>query len=82
MPPYWRAQPRVDPEGLAADDLLLLVAHRARHVHHVDDDRVRLRLRHDDLAGAVALVLADRDDARTDRDRTAPVVIWRFSAAR
>jgi hypothetical protein len=38
------AQPGIDPEGLDADDLLLLVAHRARHVHHVDDDGVATRM--------------------------------------
>src|SRR6185503_15445052 len=59
-----RAQPRIEPERLDADDLLLFVAHRAGHVHHVDDDRVRLRLDHF-LPGAVAAVLADRDDDRT-----------------
>ena len=30
--------PGVDPERLDAHDLLLLVGHRAGHVHHVDDD--------------------------------------------
>ena len=39
------AQPGVDPEGLDADDLLLLVAHRPRHVHDEDHHRVRLRHR-------------------------------------
>ncbi len=56
-------EPRIDPEGLDPHDLLLLVAHRARHVHHVDDDGVRLRERHL-LPGAVAPVLAHRDDHR------------------
>ena len=31
-------EPGVDPERLDAHDLLLLVGHRAGHVHHVDDD--------------------------------------------
>src|SRR5579883_177997 len=37
-------EPGVDPEALDADDLLLLVAHGAGYVHHVDDDRVGDRL--------------------------------------
>ena len=37
-------EPGVDPERLDADDLLLLVGHRARDVHHVDDDGDALRL--------------------------------------
>ena len=37
------AQPRIDPEGLDAHDLLLLLSHRAGHVHHVDDDGVVVR---------------------------------------
>src|SRR5579862_2255661 len=56
-----RAEPGVDPEGLRPDDLLLLVAHGARHVHHVDDHRRVLR----QLAGLprpIPLVLLDRDD--------------------
>src|SRR6185295_10544703 len=58
-----RAQPGVDPERLGAHDLLLLVAHRPRHVHHVDDHRRVLRhLAH--LPGAVALVLLEGDDHR------------------
>src|SRR5262249_51339689 len=56
-----RAQPGVDPERLDAHDLLLLVAHRPGHVHHVDDDRVRLRKRLG-LPGAIALVLTHRHD--------------------
>src|SRR5206468_3414972 len=71
-----RLQPRIDPEALDADDLLLLVAHRAGHIHHVDDDGVRLRQR---LAAPapVTLVLADRNDhrilrvVRAHRDLTA-----------
>src|SRR5262249_5942408 len=50
-------------ERLDADDLLLLVAHRPRDVHHVDDDGVRLRQRLA-LPAPVALVVADRDDER------------------
>src|SRR5690606_23591116 len=38
------AEPGVDPEALDADDLLLFVSHRARDVHHVDDDGVGDRL--------------------------------------
>src|SRR5690606_16347828 len=53
-------QPRVDPERLDADDLLLLVTHRAGHVHHVDDDRVRDRLLLR-LPGAVAHVVPRGD---------------------
>ena len=52
-----RAQPGIDPEALDAHDLLLLVAHRAGDVHHVDDHRVGLGLR-GQLPGAVPLVLA------------------------
>jgi len=37
-------EPRIDPEALDAHDLLLLVPHRSRHVHHVDDDGVCDRL--------------------------------------
>src|SRR5690606_18363331 len=58
-----RADPGVDPERLDAHDLLLLVPHRAGHVHHVQDHRVRDRLRLN-LPGAVAHVVADRDDDR------------------
>ncbi len=56
-------EPGVDPERLDADDLLLLVAHRARHVHHVEDHRVGHRLRLF-FPRAVAHVLADRRDQR------------------
>src|SRR5664279_1113648 len=56
-----RAQPRIDPEALDANDCLLLVAHGAGDVHHVDDHRVRLRQRHA-APRAIALVLFDRDD--------------------
>src|SRR5207253_3630793 len=55
------AQPRVDPEALDADDLLLFVAHRSGDVHDVDDHRVALG-RRDLLPRAVALVLARRND--------------------
>src|SRR5690606_28178833 len=58
-----RADPGVDPERLDAHDLLLLVPHRAGHVHHVQDHRVRDRLRLN-LPGAVPHVVADRDDDR------------------
>src|ERR1019366_8687212 len=51
-------QPRVDPEALDADDLLLLVAHRSRHVQHVDDDGVGNRL---GLGLPAAEALVDRD---------------------
>src|SRR5262249_49061704 len=51
--------PGIDPERLDADDLLLLVGHRAGHVHHVDEDGDALRLV-DFLPAAVLLVLADR----------------------
>src|SRR5690606_3736607 len=61
-----RADPGVDPERLDAHDLLLLVAHRAGHVHHVQDHGVRDRLRLL-LPGTVAHVVADRDDHRTQR---------------
>src|ERR1019366_6890406 len=37
-------QPGIDPEALDADDLFLLVAHRAGNVHHVDNDGVGDRL--------------------------------------
>src|SRR5262249_14420192 len=60
------AQPRIDPEGLDAHDLLLLAPHRAGHVHHVEDDGRGLRLRAG-LAHAVAEVLAQRQDARRER---------------
>src|SRR5690606_33378519 len=55
------ADPGVDPERLDADELLLFVAHRAGDVHHVDDHRVRHRLRLH-LPGAIAHVVAHRDD--------------------
>ena len=53
--------PGVDPERLDADDLLLLVGHRAGHVHHVDDDGHALRFLNF-FPAAVLLVLANRDD--------------------
>src|ERR1041385_2660483 len=55
------AEPRVDPEALDPDDFLLLVAHRARNVHHVDDDGIGNRLRAF-LPGPITLVLALRND--------------------
>src|SRR5207249_106181 len=57
------AQPGVDPEGLDAHDVLLLAAHRSGHVHDVEDHGRGLGLRAAP-ARAVALVVADRDDAR------------------
>ena len=39
-----RLEPCVDPERDHPDQLLLLVTHRARDVHHVDDDGVGVRL--------------------------------------
>ena len=62
------AQPGVDPERLDADDLLLLVAHRAGHVHDEDHHRVRLRHRRRPPR-AIAAVLAHRHDHRVARDR-------------
>src|SRR6185369_3427393 len=59
-------QPRIDPEGLDADDLLLLVTHRAGDVHHVDDDGVRDGLGLG-LPRAIALVVGDRNDDRLVR---------------
>ena len=53
-----RTQPGFDPEGSDTHQFLLLRAHRTRHVHHVDDDRIRLG----DLGffpGTVAHILAD-----------------------
>src|SRR5581483_4404948 len=56
-------EPGIDPERLDADDLLLLVGHRAGDVHHVDDARHAVGLG-DLLPAAVLLVLAHRDDDR------------------
>src|SRR5262249_513982 len=56
-------EPGVDPEGLGADDLLLVVGHRARDVHQVEDHGVELGER-DRVPGPVELILADRDDQR------------------
>ena len=56
-------EPGVDPERLGPDDLLLVVGHRARDVHQVEDDGVELG-QGDRVPGAVELVLADRDDQR------------------
>ena len=56
-------QPGVDPKRLQADQLLLFVAHRAGHVHHVDDHRVGLRLEHR-LPTAVSPVRSDWNDNR------------------
>ena len=54
-------EPGIDPERLDADDLLLVVGHRARDVHQVEDDGVELG-QGDRVPGAIELVLADRDD--------------------
>ena len=54
-------EPRIEPEALDADDLLLLVAHRAGDVHHVDDDGVGDGLV-DRLPRAVALVVGHGHD--------------------
>src|SRR5262249_39412285 len=56
----------VDPERLDADDLLLLVGHRAGDVHHVDDRGHALR-QVDFLPRAVLLVGPDGDDDRLGR---------------
>ena len=69
-------EPGVDPERLDADDLFLVVGHRARDVHHVDDDGVELG-QGDRVPGAIELVLADRDDERFASGRRC----WRRSAA-
>ena len=60
------ADPHVDPEGLAAHDLLLLAAHAARDIHHVEDDGGAAWLGVDD-EGAVAAVVLDGDDDRAPR---------------
>src|SRR5690606_32428550 len=60
------ADPGVDPERLDADDLLLFIAHRAGDVHHVDDHRVRHRLRLH-LPGARARVVGRRGGQRARR---------------
>src|SRR5262249_45825558 len=52
-----------DPERLDPDDLLLLVGHRAGHVHHVDDARNALRLVNF-LPAAVLLVRPNRQHNR------------------
>jgi len=57
------AQPGVDPEALEADELLLLLAHGARHVHHEDDDGVALGAL-DLFPASVTDVLLLRDDDR------------------
>src|SRR5271157_642317 len=54
-------QPGVDPEGLGPDDLLLVVGHRARHVHQVEHHRAELG-HGDRVPGTVELIFADRDD--------------------
>src|SRR5262249_36978162 len=58
--------PGVDPERLDADDLLLLVGHRAGHVHHVHDDGDGLRLL-DLFPAAILLVGPDGHDDGIDR---------------
>jgi hypothetical protein len=73
-------EPGIDPEGLDADDLLLLVAHRAGDIHHVDDDGVGHGLG-DRLPGAEALVVGDgHDDGFVGANE--PLAIMRFSASR
>src|SRR6185369_3643766 len=57
-------EPRIDPEGLDADDVLLLAAHRPRDVHDVEDHGRGVGLRRA-LARAVPLVVLDRDDLRS-----------------
>src|SRR5260221_1317914 len=59
-------QPRIDPEGLDADDVFLLATHRAGYVHDVEDHRRGIGLRRAP-ARTVALVVADRDDLRSRR---------------
>src|SRR5690606_30684538 len=58
-------EPGIDPKARQTHDLLLLVAHGSRYIHHVDDDRIGgglfvfaprakplvVVLRHDDGAG-------------------------------
>ena len=61
-----RLNPRIDPERLDADDFLLLVAHRAGDVHHVNDECVAFRPLFG-FPGEIALVFVDRDDVRIQR---------------
>lgn len=53
--------PGIDPESLDADDLLLLIGHRAGDVHHVDNDGDTLGLL-DFFPAAILLVLTNRHD--------------------
>ncbi len=55
------AEPGIDPECFSTNDLFLLVAHRSRHVHHVDDDRVVL-VANVAFPGPVAHVRFDRNN--------------------
>src|SRR5439155_12184682 len=55
--------PGIDPEGLDADNVLLIVGHGAGHVHHVNDNGDALGLA-DFLPASILLVLADRNDQR------------------
>ena len=55
------AEPGVDPERLDANQFLLLIAHGARDIHHVDDDGVGLRREHF-LPRAESFVVFDRHD--------------------
>jgi hypothetical protein len=59
-------EPGIDPEALDPHDFLLFVAHRAGHIHHVDDHGVRDRL-HVFLPGAEAPVVGLGDDDRVLR---------------
>src|SRR5262249_3028253 len=58
--------PGVDPEGLDANDVLLIVGHGAGNVHHVNDDRDALRLT-DFFPAAILFVLANRNNQRSAR---------------
>ncbi len=58
-----RAQPGLDPEGRDPHQLLLLGAHRARDIHHVDNDGVALG-DHGLLPGAIAHIVADGHNDR------------------
>jgi hypothetical protein len=73
-------QPGIDPESGQAHQLFLAIGHAARDIHHVEDDRVAVgpRVR---LPGAVALVVADGDDAGLGGSYV-PEAIWRLRAAR
>src|SRR5437867_9464480 len=53
--------PGVDPERLDAYDLLLLIAHRTRYIHHVKDQGIAFRTLLG-LPGEVTFVFVDRDN--------------------